>query len=81
MRDNWDLHRRIADIARNPFAQSVYLSAMAHVQGLPSQPDQATADDDQGYLVERVAIHADLVEAIIANDPHRTARAVDAIAR
>jgi DNA-binding FadR family transcriptional regulator len=77
MRDNWNLHRRIARIATNAFAQSVYLSAMKQVEGLPSQPDRATAGNDRGYLKERVDVHVELVHAITTND---SARAADAVA-
>ncbi|NMO00682.1 FadR family transcriptional regulator [Gordonia sp. TBRC 11910] len=78
LRANWTLHRRIAEITRNTFAKGVYLSAMAHVEGLPSQPDRDTAADDSGYLHERVDVHVELVRAITANDAARTKRAVAA---
>ncbi|WP_161894691.1 FadR/GntR family transcriptional regulator [Gordonia spumicola] len=78
MRHNWELHRRLAETAANTFATGVYLSAMAHVEDLPTQPDSETADDDTGYLAERVAVHAELVEAVVSGDTERTTRAVAA---
>lgn len=76
LRDNWELHSRIAEITPNDLARNVYLSTMAQAVGLPSQADDATAADEEAYLASRLEIHAELVDAIASGDVARTSRAV-----
>lgn len=76
MRDNWELHSRIAEITPNDLARNVYLSTMAQAVGLPSHADDATAADEEAYLASRLEIHAELVDAIASGDVARTSRAV-----
>ena len=76
LRENWELHSRIAEITPNELARSVYLSTMEQAVGLPSHADAATAADEASYLASRVDIHAELVDAIASGDAARTTQAV-----
>ncbi|MFW6775057.1 FadR/GntR family transcriptional regulator [Nocardioides sp. CPCC 205120] len=78
LRENWELHSRIAEITPNDLARSVYLAAMAQAVGLPSHADSVTAADEGAYLLFRVDVHAELVDAIASGDVARTSRAVAA---
>lgn len=76
MRANWALHERIAEITANHMARAVYLSMTACIKDLSAHADSETSADGP-YYEHRVAIHTELVEAIIAGDVPRTIKAVE----
>jgi GntR family transcriptional regulator, transcriptional repressor for pyruvate dehydrogenase complex len=76
LRANWTLHERIAEITPNHLASAVYISMTRCIAELATRadPDQERPAD---YLIRRVDIHAELVEAIVAGDVERTAAAAE----
>lgn len=75
MRANWALHERIAAITANELLSATYLGTTRFIA------DSATrieTDEPRAYLVHRIAVHVELVEAIIAGDVARTTVAVAA---
>jgi DNA-binding FadR family transcriptional regulator len=75
MRANWALHEWIAGITHNHLASAVYLSMSQCIADLATRADPDREDRAGDYLSRRVAIHAELVEAIAAGDVERTAAA------
>lgn len=76
IRANWELHLAIASITPNTMLAAIYLTMM-HV--ITDQSDLAVDDsseDPDAYVEHRVAVHRELVEAIIAGDVDRAATAV-----
>lgn len=78
MAANWALHERIADVTPNDLARGVYVGTIRCVAELPVQAGTDTDDDAAHYLALRVAVHAQLVDAIISGDLDRTREAVEA---
>ena len=76
MAANWSLHERIAAITPNSLASGVYLATIRCIAELPVRAQ--TDIDASDYLALRAAIHAELVDAIVAGDMERTRQAVDA---
>jgi DNA-binding FadR family transcriptional regulator len=73
LRLNWDLHRRMAKMSTNAPLKTLYLTLLDFVdEGL----DDVTGDeffDAAGNL----AVHEELVEAVIDGDPKRLAKAIE----
>jgi DNA-binding FadR family transcriptional regulator len=73
LRLNWDLHRRMAKMGANAPLKSVYLTLLDFV-------DDGLADvaSDEFFDAEKnLAIHEELVEAVIDGDPKRLAKAIE----
>lgn len=77
MRANWELHERIAEISPNPLARAVYLSMSRCIADLATRAGSDPDGPGDGYLGQRVEIHAELVEAIAAGDVQRATAAVE----
>jgi DNA-binding FadR family transcriptional regulator len=77
MRANWALHERIAEISRNNLAKAVYLSMTRCITDLSAHADSDGERRSEDYLRLRLALHTELVEAIISGDLARTAAAVE----
>lgn len=77
MTANWILHERIAGITPNHLATGVYVGTIRCVVELSvhAEPAEGTTTD---YLDERIAIHAQLVDAIVSGDVEATLKAVEA---
>jgi GntR family transcriptional repressor for pyruvate dehydrogenase complex len=73
MRTNWALHERIALITPNELLSATYLGTTRYIADSATRID---TDADDTYLEHRIAVHVELVEAIIAGDEDRTAAAV-----
>jgi DNA-binding FadR family transcriptional regulator len=74
LRLNWDLHRRLAKIGTNVPLTALYLALLDFVEdGLGSIVGDEAFDVDA-----ELAIHGELVEAVIDGDPRRLAKAVAA---
>lgn len=70
---NWDLHRRMAKMGRNAPLKTLYLTLLDFVDdGLSDVTSDAGFDAE-----ESVEVHEELVEAVIADDPKRLARAIE----
>lgn len=78
MAANWSLHERIAAVTPNDLARGVYVGTIRCVAELPVHAGAEATDDAEEYLASRVAVHAQLVEAIVAGDLERTRVAVGA---
>ena len=78
MAANWSLHERIADVTPNELARAVYVGTIRCVAELTVHAQTEEKEDAAEYLASRVAVHAQLVEAIISGDPDRTREAVEA---
>ncbi len=78
MAANWILHERIAAITPNELASGVYVGTIRCVAELAVRAETSAQDDAGDYLDLRVAIHAELVSAIISGDESRTTNAVEA---
>jgi DNA-binding FadR family transcriptional regulator len=78
MASNWALHERIAMITPNDLARGVYVGTIRCVAELPVHAETDEKDDASKYLARRIALHAQLVEAIVAGDPTLTRDAVEA---
>lgn len=74
---NWSLHERIAAITPNDLARGIYVGTIRCVADL-SVRAEAQVDSAEDYLGSRVAIHAQLVDAIVAGDLEQTRAAVEA---
>jgi DNA-binding FadR family transcriptional regulator len=73
LRLNWDLHRRMAKMGGNAPLKTLYLTLLDFVQdGLQDVRGDEFFDAD-GNL----AVHRELVEAVIEGDQRRLARAID----
>ncbi len=77
MAANWALHERIAAITPNELASGVYVGTIRCVAELAVRAETSAQDDAGGYLDTRIAIHAELVSAIISGDESRTTKAVE----
>jgi len=75
---NWSLHERIAAITPNDLARGVYVGTIRCVAELAVPAGTEQQDDAADYLALRVAVHAELVDAIVAGDLERTRKAVEA---
>jgi DNA-binding FadR family transcriptional regulator len=72
---NWDLHVRIAAISPNSVLRGTYVGLyefVNHVSLVNPQPR------DSDYLEQRLTVHADLVEAILAGDVAAARQAAEA---
>lgn len=78
MAANWALHERIAAVTPNDLARGVYVGTIRCVAELPVHAGAEATDDAEEYLASRVAVHAQLVDAIVAGDLERTRAAVEA---
>lgn len=75
---NWSLHERIAAVTPNELARAVYVGTIRCVAEMAVHAQTAETEDAESYLALRVAVHDELVEAIVAGDLGRTRAAVDA---
>jgi DNA-binding FadR family transcriptional regulator len=71
---NWELHRHMARAARNQPLKALYLTLLDFVEGELSD----VRGDEHFDARENLAVHRELVEAIVAGDPKRLARASEA---
>lgn len=78
MAANWTLHERIAAVTPNELARAVYVGTIRCVAELSVHAQTEEKQDAADYLASRVAVHTQLVEAIISKDPERTREAVEA---
>lgn len=74
---NWTLHERIAAITPNHLARAVYVSTIKCIAELAVRADQE-ASSVPDYLTHRLAVHADLVHAIVRGDEDLTRAAIAA---
>lgn len=65
MRANWALHERIAQRCPNAMARAVYLGTLGHLTS--TEPNLGHADAAT-YRAQRLRVHVELVEAIVAGD-------------
>jgi DNA-binding FadR family transcriptional regulator len=73
LRLNWDLHRRMAKMGSNAPLKTLYLTLMDFVEdGLADVRGDEFFDAE-----ENLAVHQELVEAVIDGDPVRLARAIE----
>jgi DNA-binding FadR family transcriptional regulator len=73
LRVNWALHRRLAAMGGNAPLETLYLTLLDYVEdGL-----QAVESDREFDGVDNLEVHRELVEAIIAGEPKRLARAIE----
>lgn len=75
---NWSLHERIAAITPNELARGVYVGTIRCVAELTVPAGTEQPEDAADYLTLRVAVHAELVDAIVSGDLERTRAAVEA---
>lgn len=75
---NWALHERIAAVTPNDLARGVYVGTIRCVAELAVHSGTEQKDDAADYLASRVAVHAQLVDAIVSGDLDRTREAVEA---
>ena len=73
---NWALHELIASLSPNAMMAAIYRSCLGYVSHSDATYD--AADGIDAHMARRATIHAELVEAIIANDPQRIHAAVQA---
>ncbi|MCX5535795.1 FCD domain-containing protein [Streptomyces sp. NBC_00006] len=78
MAANWSLHERIAAITPNELARGVYVGTIRCVAELEVHAGTEQENDAAEYLASRVAVHAELVDAIASGDLPRTRDAVEA---
>jgi DNA-binding FadR family transcriptional regulator len=72
LRLNWALHRRLARMGDNAALTTIYLTLMDFIeQGLDD-----VSSDEYFDSAANLAIHRDLVEAIIEGDPKRLTKAI-----
>lgn len=73
LRLNWDLHRRMAKMGSNAPLKTLYLTLMDFVEdGLADVRGDEFFDAEQN-----LAVHQELVEAVIDGDPVRLGRAIE----
>jgi len=72
---NWALHERIAAVTPNHLLSTTYVGMLRHVAdaSVHAAPDGAVKSDT--YIRDRLAIHVELVDAIVAGDETRTEEA------
>ena len=71
---NWELHRRLAGVARNQPLKTLYLTLLDFVESQLADVRGDEAFDPRKNL----AVHRELIEAIVAGEPKRLRRAIDA---
>ena len=73
LRLNWDLHRRMAKMGTNAPLKTLYLTLLDFVDdGL------ADVNPDEFFNAEKnLAVHEELVEAVIKGDPKRLQKAIE----
>jgi len=76
MRRNWGLHELIASLSQNAMMAAIYTSCLGYVRHTEASYD--AAEGLEAFMAHRAAIHAELVEAIIADDHPRIRAAVAA---
>jgi DNA-binding MarR family transcriptional regulator len=74
-RADWDLHRVLAGHCENPVLREIYLRLLDVV--VTGEPVVVPTANLPGYFAERLAIHARLIEAVIAADESALRVAVD----
>jgi DNA-binding FadR family transcriptional regulator len=73
LRLNWDLHRRMARMAVNAPLKTLYLTLLDFVDdGLEN-----VTGDEFFDAAENLAVHEELVEAVIKGDPKRLEKAIE----
>jgi len=73
LRLNWDLHRRMAEMGANAPLKTLYLTLLDFVQdGL-----EDVRGDEFFDAEDNLAVHRELVEAVIEGDGRRLARAIE----
>lgn len=76
IRANWELHEMIASITANSMLKAIYLTMM-HVIRDRSERAMSDSDGDPGeYVQHRLAVHDELVNAIVDGDAERARHAV-----
>ncbi|MFG1667742.1 FCD domain-containing protein [Streptomyces sp. Y7] len=72
---NWDLHERLAGIARNPLLVRPYLDCLdvCRREVGVSTPVEVLEDRVEEHLRHRAEIHQELVDAVESRDPERLA--------
>lgn len=78
IRANWELHLAIASITPNTMLTAIYLTMMHIVNDQFDLAVDDLSEDPDAYVEHRIAVHRELVEAIIAGDVDRAATAVSA---
>lgn len=73
---NWALHERIAAMVPNDLARALYTALMKCIAELSVRADPETSGTSTGYLAARMAVHEELVTAIVGGDPARIRAAV-----
>jgi DNA-binding FadR family transcriptional regulator len=71
---NWELHRRLAQSVSNQPLKALYLTLLDFVEGALTEVSGVEHFD----ATDNLAVHRELVEAIIEGDAKRLARAIDA---
>lgn len=75
LRANWDLHRRIAEITPNSILRNLYTSLL---EATESELTAVIPDGDfAGRVDELLALHREVVAAIVAGDEELARRAAD----
>ena len=73
LRVNWALHRRLAQMGRNAPLKTLYLTLLDYVDdGL-----QGVVGDQHFDGVGNLKVHRELVEAVVAGNPRRLAKAIE----
>ncbi len=75
---NWALHERIAEITSNDLARALYVALIHAISELSVRADAEASSTSSEYLVERMAVHEQLVEGIRLGDEDRVRVAVAA---
>lgn len=78
MAANWSLHERIAAVTPNDLARGVYVGTIRCVAELSVDATTEDGSEAADYLASRIAVHAQLVDAIAAGDLALTREAVAA---
>ncbi|MEF2979009.1 FadR/GntR family transcriptional regulator [Subtercola sp. YIM 133946] len=64
----WDLHRRIAAIAKNDVLRTTYLGLVEYVESRAVAATRESTADDPSYFAHRIELHVGLIEAIESGD-------------
>lgn len=75
---NWSLHERIAAITPNDLARAIYIGLMRTITELSVKADREVDSTPSNYLVQRLAVHEELVAAIRLGDEERVRSAIAA---
>ncbi len=73
---DWELHRKLADFCRNEILQRLYLALLDVLS--TNMNNVVPTDNLRNYLLERLAVHATLVEAVASRDEEQIAVAAHA---